>query len=595
MKRSRNAERLARTAALGGNGDRTFVGKLTACSTKEVDVLGKRTIFACFAASGDMPPHEHPLSGLDPALSFAPLLRDAYIAYACDLPSISSRTTLWSSIRSGLLCFLIEDGSHEIAFDETLMARFSKWLDAPSGTENTLAVRTRRGYYRKALKALHAGSKARLPGLVGLEIDWRFDPWAGQHSALPDQEAFLSSADMTIILRACRSEAENYMSTIGRDLDDLIEGRLTNPVVAEAERLRIAFGQTVGRSGRGNLSVLDGLASKDETGAAAIRLLTPRIADLVPFILLMAHYTAFNASTLMGMLVADIERHVIGEARWVVVKSYKRRAGEDQFARFAIDDASTNPDRLMTFVERWTLALREWSGSGNLWIARIGEQIRELGGPGVKIDLAQLGRWLPRRMLPSASISMIRKGLHDLAHLVTDGNEEAVRAIGGQRSPGVVALHYTSPAALKREREGLALAGQEFERLIGSDGKIDARRLPDKYDRSAATPGFICLDRHVSPIPGEEPGRSCQAYGHCPTCPLAVVDIASPRSCGYLHLLFDRIDSGLEGNPAASAANYIGVWAPIARRLRDFWLPAFEEKTREAALRLEFITLPEIE
>ncbi|WP_380784897.1 hypothetical protein [Sphingomonas sp. R86521] len=584
-------------AAVGGvQPDRTIVGKLTACSTKEVQVDGQLTIIARFAASGDMPKHKFPLTGLDPTLPFAPLLRDAYTSLACDLPAISSRTTLWSTIKCGILCFLLEGGSREVVFDGTLMARFVNWLNAPYDGRNTFALKTRRNYYRKAMNALQAGAKARVPGLIGLELDWKTDPWAGQHSTLPSQNAFLSSADMTAILRACRTEVEDYRTAIGSDLDDLVDGRMSNPVVAEAERLRLAFGRLIDDGFRPDLSELDRLASKDATGAAAVRLLTPRIADLIPFLLLMAHYTAFNGSTLTGMLVADIERRAVGEARWVIVKSYKRRADEVQIARFAIDGASTNPDGLMAFVERWTLALRGWSGSGNLWLARTGDKIRNLGDPAVQTALsAHLVRWLPQRKLPAASISAIRKGLHDLAHLASDGDERAVRAIGGQRSADVLALHYTSPAALKRDQERLALASQEVERLIGSDGKVDARRLPDKLDRSAATPGFICADRHASPVLGEEPGRSCQAYGHCPTCPLAVVDIQSPRSCGYLHLLFDRIDSGLEGNPAASAANYLAVWAPIARRLRDFWLPAFDDEAREAALKLEFITLPEIE
>lgn len=74
-----------------------------------------------------------------------------------------------------------------------------------------------------------------------------------------------------------------------------------------------------------------------------------------------------------------------------------------------------------------------------------------------------------------------------------------------------------------------------------------------------------------------------------------IVGRKAPRSCGYLHLLLDRIESGLEGNSAASAASYIAIWLPIARRLKEVWLPAFDDETRSAALKLSFASLPEIE
>lgn len=587
--RKRRANREAAKAA----GYTTLsAGAVTVCISREVVANGKRVTEVRFEPSADMPGHEVRLVGLDPSSPIASILTKGYAAVACKQRTILSRSSIWSTIKSGFLSFLLDAGDAEPSVDEQLIARFVNWLNRYDDGEPAYSLRTRRNYFKKAMNVLQAGADNG-NGLTDVNIDWRLDPWAGQNEGLPPERAFLSSKNMTAILRGARTEIETTFTQIADDLDDLVNRRFGNPVAAEAERLRSLVAET---SVDMVLPVLAEMASNDAVGAAAVRLLTPRLNDLMPFIVTMAHYTGFNASTIVAMVEADIKHRHIGNARWTIVESYKRRSKSVQRAVFAVDDAPTNPARLLRFVLDWTGSLRRWARSERVWLACVGNEVRDLGDQRLPPMLASaMQNWLPRNKLPPANFSSIRKGILDLAHLASGGDEAAVRAIGGQRSPDVIAKHYTSPAARNRDRERLALAVQELERLVGSNGKVDARRLPDMSDRSAATPGFSCADRYSSPIVGEKPGRACQAYGHCPICPLALVDRTSPRSCGYLHLLLDRVVSGLTGRGAALTIQYIGVWVPVAERLRTRWLPLFDKNTRTAAKQLELPPLPEIE
>lgn len=571
-------------------------GAVTVCRSSEVVKNGERIIVVHFEPGADMPRHDVKLVGLDPSLPFAPVLRAAFEVTACRQKAISSRRSVWSHIRSGLLKFLNESDKVSPIFDDNLVARFVHWLNRYDDGKPAYALYTRRNYFKTAMDLLHTGADNATVGLKGVKIDWRWNPWAGEKAAPPREKAFLSPKDMTTILRAARSEIEAKMAEVGEDLNDLAAGRFQNPVAAEAGRLGRLVSTSCANEVVKDLSILERLSIPDAIGTSAIRLLTPTIADLMPFIVTLAHYTGFNPSTILAMLKGDVRHRNRGSARYTIIESYKRRSGSVQRAVFAVDDSLTNPAHLLDFVMNWTDSLRSWMRSDHVWLVCTNDEVRDLGDPLAPNMLpSALNTWLPRFNLPHASLTGIRKGILDLAHLASNGDEAAVREIGGQKSSDVIENHYTSPAARKRERERLAWADLEAGRFIRSNGKVDARLLPDTFDRSAATPGFSCLDRFSSPMPGEKPGRPCQAYGHCAICVHGIVDISSPRSCGYLHLLLDRVLAGLIGKGAGPTKEYIAAWGPVATHLRDRWLPLFDGATRAAAKQLELPPLPEIE
>lgn len=318
--------------------------------------------------------------------------------------------------------------------------------------------------------------------------------------------------------------------------------------------------------------------------------------DLIPFAILMTHYTTFNAATLMGLKVRDVESVKMGNAGFVALRAFKPRRGNEDEAFFSIDDSPTNPDRLLRFVIRWTSTIRQVTGSDLVWLAA-GKHVFHVADEDVSGEqpgrLFELPEWLARNDLPRASFSSIRKGMRDLAHLTADADRGAIVAMGGQ-SEETIDAHYVSPEARRRERARVATAADSYERWIVSAGKVDARSRPDLADRSAATPGFSCLDNRASPITAME-GRACTAYGMCPVCPLALVDTNSPRDCAYLHLLLDRIEASFEASDLMTAAPVIAQWAPVARKLIDTWLPAFPNHVRAASKDLSLPRLPDVE
>lgn len=595
MRRSTSTAK--RRAGRAANSATRVPGTLMDCWLSEEDVGGRNVIVAHFAAFGDQGAHSVRLHGLLELPDHAAILSRAYLSAAGRMKSDKSRINASCQLKNGLARFLAQDalaGAASAPLDEDLMARFAHWLDDRPAEGGRLTLRTKRSYFQAASTLLAAGAAADLPGLSRGLLDWRFDPWAGQNSALPPDKAFLDTASMRKILSACRLATARTMSDLGPSLTMLERGAAGDPVVDAAEVLRACLPTKPNNPAMRMPGDLDGFAR--ETVSKARRLVTPTINDLLPFLLLLAQYTAFNASTLMDLKTSGIKRLRLGDLRWIELSALKRRSGLTQRARFAIDGSETNPGPIVDFLERWTAPMRAAIQTDRLFVVHAAARIHELRDPANHLSLpSATGRWLKANDLPHTNFNGIRKAMHELAHLVSGGDEDAVRAVGQQVSENVLARHYTSNKARFRDRTRLAAGLVELERLVTSNGRIDARQLPDSQDRSAATPGFQCLDRYSHHMPGSRANVACSTFGMCPICPLAVVDVRSPRSCGYLHLLLERVESGLAGNSAITGVAYIAKWLPVARALRKRWLRLFTPAIREQAGRLKLINLPEVE
>jgi hypothetical protein len=318
----------------------------------------------------------------------------------------------------------------------------------------------------------------------------------------------------------------------------------------------------------------------------------------MPFLMLLLHYTTWNQATLLNMKIDGIRRIRFAGISRVVITARKRRRGTAASDKvcvkaFAIDEQPTNPSRLLAFVERWTSAMREALGTDHVWIAAGRGRVRLmsdelLSNSRLSIDA---GIYLRRAGADGSTLKDIRSGVLDLVHLATGGDVGKV-AWEAEHQPETTVTHYTLPAASRRETVALAGAQAEMQRWISSGGKVDARLLPSRSDRSAATPGFGCMSPTTSPMPGQRDGQSCTAFGRCPACPLAVVDTRSERSCAYLLMLHRAIRTSFSQNDAMEAGAFIGRWGPVAKALEERWLPRFPV---EVAERAKLLDLPDLE
>src|SRR5690606_39934671 len=99
-----------------------------------------------------------------------------------------------------------------------------------------------------------------------------------------------------------------------------------------------------------------------------------------------------------------------------------------------------------------------------------------------------------------------------------------LRMLLGHASVASPNSHYGATARHRSGAEASAGVQAPRERWISSDGRVDARSRGPNKDRTAATPGFVCLDPFDSPLASQAKGKLCGAYGKCPSCPLATVD-----------------------------------------------------------------------
>lgn len=573
-------------------------GALVGVTLEERPQDGRSLTIARFAATGRHPKHGIKLFGLRDFPRVAGALATSFAMTAATIPSPISRAGLWSEV-AVLLRFLREEGEYDVtpqAFGEALLGRFVHWLNRTRDGVACLSVRSRRKAYNGVSRVIATGVRAELLGEADTEIDRRSDPWAGQHERQAAKERFATPEQMTQVLSACLSAAVSTMRAVKPALDALDAGATADPVVAAAQRVRCGLARGTATDGDLGVDRFRANCPDEATWSRMQQLLLPRPSDLAPFFIVLTHYSAFNPSTLFHLRVGNIRRVGMGSARWTTMTSYKGRSGTDQRATFADDGSEASPGELLNFLQRWTSPIRDALGTDHLWVRWTGARLLAPDSLGMDASHAfGVRSWLQARELPAVNLSQIRKGMLDLVHLNSGGDREEVRAAGGQRSPDVVDAHYVSPQGRQRERERLGFGVAELERWITSDGKVDARRHPDASDRTAASPGFACMDNLSSEMPGQRPGRPCAAYGKCPICPLAKVDVRSARACGYLHLLLDRIEEGLLEAPAASAREFHGIWAPVRKKLTQRWLPLFDTETRRKAKLLDLPALARIE
>jgi hypothetical protein len=154
-----------------------------------------------------------------------------------------------------------------------------------------------------------------------------------------------------------------------------------------------------------------------------------------------------------------------------------------------------------------------------------------------------------------------------------------------------VSYEGVQPKKVRQESIGFELSVRE--RMISTGGRTDTRGLAlSPREKTGVTLGFGCLDPMHSPIKGQMHGKMCSAYGACPACPKAFVDISSAPAA---HRLAQLLDLLIELRPRCAESRWTKYWLRQDVFLREVWLPAFSADVINAAAKLRLSPIPGIE
>lgn len=320
----------------------------------------------------------------------------------------------------------------------------------------------------------------------------------------------------------------------------------------------------------------------------------PTPDKIVPFVIVLAIYTAFNADTVRFLRLSNITKREVDGVETITFVGEKPRASRPQTAVFPVTPDPDNPSVIVDFLKRWRQRV-EYSADSDTRdrlfafvtvpktkateSGRQQKSLRSFGYLPSNVWANNLLRWRERHHLPPFTLGDIRSAILDMGDALTGGDLVAVQQLASHASSATTATHYSSIGGIKRAEERLGHLMGQRDRWHGTKGKIDPRNRPIVHDVAAATPGFMCLDPYDSPVAGETSGRLCRAYGACPACPLASIDTRSPYALQRALQLRERI---LEARERIDGPRWRAVWQTRLEKLEE-WLPLFADTAIEQA------------
>jgi hypothetical protein len=176
--------------------------------------------------------------------------------------------------------------------------------------------------------------------------------------------------------------------------------------------------------------------------------------------------------------------------------------------------------------------------------------------------------------LDHITMSQNRSTGADLVSEISGGDIQAQKEKLNHDSIYTAEQSYESPRSRSRRREALALEMAFRSRRLETNGKFDPRgQNLTVLEKSAVTPGFVCLDPYESPWPTETKGRLCSAYGKCPACPLA--GIAADNRSRVLFRLLQLRAKFEEALVNCHPERWDRHWRVQLKALDEEWLPKF--------------------
>lgn len=336
--------------------------------------------------------------------------------------------------------------------------------------------------------------------------------------------------------------------------------------------------------------------------------LYPSAPQLVPFVLMLAMRTSGNTSQILGSCLTDFEEIEILGVRRFVWRKFKDRSATTQTRSTPVSDDIDNPCKFVMFLREWSAGIREeaepsirdhlfiFGPSGGTPKANQDRKATSFFDQNKSSSSVawhiELKKFLARNSLPDLSVQTIRTTGIDRADAIFGGDIRAKAAIGGQRSIDVIASHYFSGMTKARNEERIGSLIETHNRYRETKGKSDPRLADPGADIGCATPGFYCLDPFSSPVAGQQQGKLCTAYGACPDCPLAQVNISSSYSLCRLLQLRDEI---INAQNYLDTDRWIACWSPRLSSLQTKWLPLFTKQAASGLAGLQINPIPPIE
>lgn len=326
---------------------------------------------------------------------------------------------------------------------------------------------------------------------------------------------------------------------------------------------------------------------------------TPR--TLIPFILLLNFESLFNPDTQLTIESKDIELPTaFSSTRKQVMGAKNRPTPKPQFHTYAdTDKYPYGTNALLAAVMKHTARTRRIMGSTEK-SRRLFVFANEVFGFGAfesqntsTMWRNNLMRFIADHRLKHFTLAQIRATGSDLISEISRGDIAAQKEKLNHASARTTVQHYESSTAKKRRKEErLAPEIALRDRRLASHGKADTRgQNLSAAQKTAVTPGFLCFDPENSPIAGQVWGRLCSAYGMCPNCPLASVNVKSPTSLFRILQFKGRLE---EASISCSSQRWLRVWQPQLTAVES-WLRGFDPFIFEMAAKVDLPPTPRID
>jgi hypothetical protein len=409
-----------------------------------------------------------------------------------------------------------------------------------------------------------------------LEINALCKRFLSAHKSLEEGRALL--LDRPIVLRkttgdfenmaVCLAAADQLYPTIIPIFEDMV---VENPSLARAIREHYRYKKVCSQ-------------------------LYPTGRDLVPFALLIAIATVFNADTVLTLCWSDVnlksEQAGIPAIEIFGAKGRANKSLHRMLSATAPVSASLSLERLFSILKVITKRIR--SSAVDLHKDRVllfvpvnrtickGYGVPTSSSLRASADIvwmASLQKFAEDNNLPPFTLGQIRPTLLNMIQ-ASDGSIEMARKIGNHQSVLTTWTHYTSDGVRKLYREKVGNIVLLNQRWFESGGKVDPRRLLPTHDKGAATPGFSCLNPFESPRPNQRHGSLCKDYGGCPSCPMAVAHPADPVCVKYYEALEIAI---CRSQMTLGARAWADRWLPVLSDLKALQLLVSEEVRMQAA------------
>jgi len=491
-------------------------------------------------------------------------------------------------------------------YDRFFWIGYRKWLDGLvnyNKPDASLSVGTKQGLYHAAIKPFKAllGHKLRDSDARRVLDSFPDNQWRGAHLASKPLER-LDTQTLIKIWEAAEEEIDLLMHTwelkdkvislqkevrAKYDVSELrnigfallyFSTKYPNSVPVN-KRLKITDPQVYRYVYRSNDSENIGLGR-------IVDYLYPGSRRLAPFVVQLAIESALNPESLLRLSFSDIQiKSVFGvdqlyiegselevdqalDDEMIDVSPPKPRSTVPPHANLSLEIWKPRFD----FLSKYTLNSREqlpdkyedrvfsfFSGDGSPALFIYDEAGRSF--------TYSLNSFISDHGLEKFTLVNIRKTVLD-EELRQSGDLLAVSRKAGHRSTETMLNHYTSDGTKKWYREKLAEMVLLRERWINTSGVIDPRKRQraSTLDVSSATPGFLCLDPLNSPRSGQRLNKLCQAYGECPSCPLAVANVEDTISVAYYLALLKSI---MDARGTMSSKAWQATWSEVAADLLD--------------------------